>query len=227
MTHHHVCEFMTIFLHISILNFICLFITQSFKLLTFFWNSSHLAHLCLMAVLYNVFRGLCHLTTYTFFQIAVNIRDNKITNGPVIVTYWENWPLIPTLCLSFLTKHLSMWEPPFLFLRVLILNLLGNTTCHAVSASLQQTIGSFNRNSKGYFFPLILAQSIACWLHEFSWMLMTMCAGHMQLGQEQDLARVVLKWLKSHRHLNWKLWNWTKLRVNFVTTKEQCVQSNR
>lgn len=154
------------FLCTSILNFICLFITQSFKLLTFFWNSSHLAHLCLMAVLYNVFRGLCHLTTYTFFQITVNIWDNKIINGPAIVTYWENWPLIPTLCFSFLTKHLSMWEPPFLFFRVLILNLLGNTTCHSVSASLQQTIGSFNRNSKGYFSPLdfspINCMLIAC-----------------------------------------------------------------
>lgn len=164
-----------------------------------------------MAVLYNVFGGLCHLTIYIFFWITVNTWDNKGTNGPAIITYCENWPLIPALWFLLLTNHLFMWKPLLLFLTVLN---PGSTSYHSLPASVQKTIGSFNRNSKGYFSPGFGFSPINCML-----LLVTMYVWDTQLRQEQNLPYAALKRLKTPRHLNWKLWNWTKLCISFVTSK--------
>lgn len=174
-----------------------------------------------MAVLSNAFRGLCYLTTYTFFHITVNIWDNKGTKGPGIITYCENWPLNPNLCFLILTNHLSMSEPPLLFLRVLVLNsfLEAQLVTQFVPDSRRQQVIQL-KQQRIYFPPdLILAELFVCWLCVFLWRLMRMCAGHVQLDREQHLPYAALKWLKPHRRLHWKLWNLTKLCINFVISK--------
>lgn len=44
--------------------------------------------------------------------------------------------------------------------------------------------------------------------------------------RKQNLPYVALKQLKTHRRLNWKLWNQTKLHTHFVTDQKQCVHNN-
>lgn len=144
-----------LFLCASILNFICLSITQSSNLTMLFCNSSHLAHPCVTAILYNAFRGLRYLTIYTFFQITVNIWDNKGAKGPGIITYCENWLLNPNLCFLILTNHLSMLESPLLFLRVLVLNPFWKHNLLLSSCQAPEDNRSFNWNNKGYIFPQI------------------------------------------------------------------------
>lgn len=150
---------------VSVLNSTCHFVILSVSLTMFFWNPLQKVHLTKFISLLTLFS-----------RLSLNIWDNKGIKGTAVVTSCEI-TTYSTLCFLFLTKYLSMWKTLLLSISSLVLSPFGSTNFHSVSVSPKRQWGHPTETAKGIFPQnLLLAQSILCWLHVFSWTLMTVSA---------------------------------------------------